>query len=92
MGAISNKDKALQKLFKKTDATLLQEIADDTVKGSGIGIYHQKKRVDHEGGNGGGSSIMAQPTESPEQLRDKFAQSLKVLLCTGYVLIFIGKI
>lgn len=66
-------------MIKKTDASILQEIAEDAVKSSGIGIYRQKKKTSQEDESGNESLSGEVVTESPEQLRDKFAESLKVL-------------
>lgn len=79
MGAIAKKDKALQKMMKKTDPKLLQEIADECVQSSGIGIPRQKKRTGQEAGQESSGGLNDGPTEHPEQLRDEFSQSLKVL-------------
>lgn len=77
MSAISKKDKALQKMLKHTDAATLMEISEEAVTSSGIGIYRQKKRV-AEGSVSTAGPSPNQPAERLDQLRQKFAQSLKV--------------
>lgn len=64
-------------MFKKTDASILEEIASEAVTGSGMGIYRQTKRSRQDGEPAEDSSF-AGPTQSPEQLRDDFSHSLKV--------------
>lgn len=79
MDAISKKDKALQKLFKKTDPTILLEMSEEAVKSSGMGIYRQSRTaVDGSGNPSGESSTAESRKERPEQLREKFTQRLKV--------------
>lgn len=79
MGAVSKKDKALQKMIKQTDPKLLQEIADECVQSFGMGIHRQRNRTGQEAGQESSGALNGGPTESPEQLRDTFSQSLKVL-------------
>lgn len=79
VGSISQKDKALQKMIKQTDPKLLQEIANECVQSSGMGIHRQKNRTGQEAGQESSGALNGGPTESPEQLRDTFSQSLKVL-------------
>lgn len=79
--AILKKDKALQKMFKKTDPSILQEIAEETVQSSGMDLYRQKKikgAVDNGPEAGSSRTVTGGLTESPEQLRDTFAKLLKV--------------
>ncbi|CAM9113005.1 unnamed protein product [Ectocarpus fasciculatus] len=78
VSAIAKKDKALQKVLKKTDPALLVEISEEAVTSTGMGIYRQTKRAgERDGSATGQSSAVLQPTERPEQLRQKFAHSLK---------------
>ncbi|CAM9224200.1 unnamed protein product [Ectocarpus sp. 4 AP-2014] len=76
--AIAKKEKALQKVLKKTDPAILVEISEEAVTSTGMGIYRQTKRADGRNGSAiGESSAVLQPGERPEQLRQKFAHSLK---------------
>ncbi|CBJ27253.1 hypothetical protein Esi_0063_0079 [Ectocarpus siliculosus] len=76
--AIAKKDKALQKVLKKTDPAILVEISEEAVTSTGMGIYRQTKRAGGRNGSATGeSSAVLQPAERPEQLRQKFAHSLK---------------
>lgn len=82
MNAISKKDKALQKMFKKTDPSVLQEIAEEAVQSSGMELYRQKETkgaLDDAPKAGSFRTIAGELTESPEQLRDTFSNLLKVL-------------
>lgn len=84
MSAIAKKDKALQKMLKHTEPATLMEISEEAVTSSGIGIYRQKKRV-AEGSVSTTGPSPNQPTERPDQLRQKFAQSLKVHTYTATI-------
>lgn len=71
-------------MLKKTNLAILQEIAEEAVTSSGMGIHRQKTSGGNGSGHGGPGTDSSReaaggPTESPEQLRDKFSQSLKVL-------------
>lgn len=88
-GAISKKDKALQKVIKNTDLATLVEISEEAVTSSGMGIYRQKNRVTETSGDKAGNKSNA-PTERPEQLRQKFAQNLKVQWRSPELLRLIG--
>lgn len=82
MSAISKKDKALQKMLKHTDPATLMEISEEAVTSSGIGVYTQKRVT--EGSESMAGPSLNQPTERPDQLRQKFAQSLKVRTLQQY--------
>lgn len=77
--AISKKDEDLQNALRNTDPTTLQGIEEEAASSYGAGVYRQKGSVDRESGLKGQKPTMVQPMESPEKLRDKFAQSLEVL-------------
>ncbi|CAM9274564.1 unnamed protein product [Scytosiphon promiscuus] len=78
MTAISNKDKALQKLLKKTDPTILLEMSEDAVKSSGMGIFRQSRTAVDGSANPSGKGPTERLKEKPEQLRQSFTQRLKV--------------
>lgn len=79
MTAISKKDKALQKLFKKTDPAILLEMSEEAVTSSGMGIYRQSRTaVDRNGDPTEESSTAERQKERPGQLRQNFTQRLKV--------------
>lgn len=79
VAAISKKDEDLQNVLRNTDPTTLQSIEEQAACSStGIGVYRQKGAVDRESDLRGRSSTLARPVESPEKIRDKFAQSLEV--------------
>lgn len=78
MNAVDRKNIALKKMFKKTDPGILQEIAEEAVKSSGVGMYRQKKKTDQGSILEGKKSFGDQPADTPEQLRRKFTQCLKV--------------
>eukprot|EP00752_Nemacystus_decipiens_P001791 g1730.t1 len=63
-------------MLKHTDPATLMEISEEAVTSSGIGIYRQKNRALQGSVSTAGPSPN-QPTERPDQLRQKFAQSLK---------------
>lgn len=69
-------------MLKHTDPATLMEISGEAVSSSGIGIYRQKKRVAEGSASTTGPSPN-QPMERPEQLRQKFAHSLKVRCSIG---------
>lgn len=88
-GAISKKDKALQKVIKNTDLATLVEISEEAVTSSGMGIYRQKNRVAETSSDTEGNRSNA-ATERPEQLRQKFAQNLKVQCCLPVLFRIVG--
>lgn len=85
VNAITERDNALQKMLKTTDATILQEIADEAVHGPSRGLYRQKKQTGGVNALTGGSHMEGScafgniPTDSPGQLREKFTAFLKVI-------------
>ena len=78
--AISKKDEDLHNALKNIDPATLQDFEEKAVSSSGgVGIYRQKERVGGESSPRRQSPSIARRKKSPEQLRDKFAQSLEVL-------------
>ncbi|CAM9101749.1 unnamed protein product, partial [Hapterophycus canaliculatus] len=79
LAAMSKKDKALQKLLKETDPSILLDMSEEAVTSSGMGIYRQSKTADDGNSNSPGESSTAErQKERPGQLRQQFTQRLKV--------------
>ena len=69
-------------MLKHTDPETLFEISEEAVTSSGMGIYRQKKAVTTEESEDTRTENPKQPR--PEQLRQKFSQTLKVQ-CMQYL-------
>ncbi len=61
-------------MLKHTDPETLCEISEEAVTSSGMGVYRQKKRVMAEDSE----DTTREKQPRPEQLRQKFSQTLKV--------------
>lgn len=70
-------------MFRKSDPIILQEIAEEAVESTGMGIHRQRNTCRGEHGPERKTSPVSVTTKSPSQLREKFAVLLEVLRETG---------
>jgi len=66
-------------MFRTSDPIILQEIAEEAVESTGMGIHRQNNKGKGEHGPERKTSTVSVTTESPSQLREKFAEMLQVL-------------
>lgn len=66
-------------MFRTSDPIILQEIAKEAVESTGMGIHRQKNIGKGEHGPERKTSPVLVTTDSPSQLREKFAEMLQVL-------------
>lgn len=66
-------------MFSTSDPVILKEITEEAVKSTGMGIHRQKITGKGEHGPEKKTSLVSVTTESPSQLREKFAEMLQVL-------------